>query len=81
MSSKTRGNDLNLSVPLEDSDAVAAADAVRDFCSKAPVVHEQEVEFADVVDHELFEAVGEEVARLYRGHQRDDLARLAEGLC
>lgn len=35
-----------------------------DLSSEGLVVHQQEVELLDVVDKELFEAVGEEVAGL-----------------
>lgn len=36
-----------------------------DLCSEGLVVHQENVELADVVDDELLEAVGEEMASLW----------------
>ena len=50
--------------PLENSDAVAAADVVRNLGRVALVVHQQEIQLPDVVDQELLETVGEKVTGL-----------------
>ena len=52
-------------VPLEDGDAVAAADVVRDFGSEGLVVHKEKINFPDVVHQEFLEAIGEEMACLF----------------
>lgn len=53
-----------MSGPLENGDAVAAANVVRNLRSKGLIVHEQEIELPDVANQELLEAVGEEVTGL-----------------
>ena len=45
-------------------DTVAAADVVRDLGRKAFVVHEEKVNFPDVVHQELLKAIGKEMAGL-----------------
>ncbi len=52
-------------VPIENSSAVAAAHIVGNFGSEALVVHKEKVDFSDVVDKELLETVGEQMARLW----------------
>ena len=51
--------------PLEDSDTVPAAHAVCNLRSVFLVMHEEKVKFPDVVDQELFETVGKDVAGLF----------------
>lgn len=51
-------------VPLEEGNAVAAADVVGDLSSEALVVHQQEIQLPYVTDQELLQATGEEVASL-----------------
>lgn len=51
-------------IPLEDGGAVSAADVVCDLSSEGLVVHQEDIEFPDVVDEELLETVREEVAGL-----------------
>jgi hypothetical protein len=53
-------------VPFEDGGAVSAAHVVGDLGGERLVVHQQEVELPNVADKELLEAVGEEMAGLYR---------------
>ena len=53
-------------IPLEDSDAVAAADVVRNLCCEALVVHQQEIQLPDVANQELLETVGEKMTSLRR---------------
>lgn len=45
-------------VPLEDDDAVPAADVVRNLGSEALVVHQEDIDIPGVGDEELFQAVG-----------------------
>ena len=51
--------------PLENKDTVAAADIVGNLCRKAFVVHEEEVEFPDIADEELLEAIRKEMSCLF----------------
>ena len=51
-------------VPLQNLNPLPAADIVCNLGGKALVVHEEEVDLTDVVDHQLLQAVGEEVAGL-----------------
>lgn len=51
-------------IPLEDLDTVAAADVVGDFGGEAFVVHQEKVNFPNVADQELLEAVREEMTGL-----------------
>ena len=53
-----------MSTPLENGDAVTAADVVCNFSSEALVVHKEKIQFPDVANQELLETVGEEVASL-----------------
>ena len=55
---------MKLSSPLEDQCAVATADTVRDLRRKAFVVHQEKVNFPDIVDEEFLQAVGEKMPRL-----------------
>jgi hypothetical protein len=50
--------------PRQDSDPIPTGDAVRDLSRELFVVHEQEVDLLDIVHHELFEAVRQEMSRL-----------------
>lgn len=50
--------------PLEDGNAVTAADIVCNFGSEAFVVHEEEVNFPHVANQELLEAVREKMTGL-----------------
>lgn len=50
--------------PLEYSGAVAAAHVVGNFGSKALIVHKEKIDFSDVVNKELLEAIGKQMARL-----------------
>ena len=61
-STSSASHDRN--VPLEDQDAVAAADVVRNFGREAFVVHEEKLNFPDVADQQLLQAIGEEVTGL-----------------
>jgi len=45
-------------LPLEDGGAVSAADVVCDLSSEAFVVHEEKVNFPDVVHEEFLQSVG-----------------------
>ena len=51
-------------VPFENEDAVSAADVVGNFGRKAFVVHEEKVNFPDVVHQELLKAIRKEMAGL-----------------
>ena len=55
---------LQETIPLENGDAVAAADVVCDLSSVALVVHQEELKFPDVGNEELFETIGEKVTCL-----------------
>ena len=55
---------LQETIPLENGDAVAAADVVRDLCRESLVVHQQEIQLPDVADQELLETVWQNVASL-----------------
>jgi hypothetical protein len=50
--------------PFKDRGAVKAADAVRDLGRVGFVVHQQELELANVVNQELFVPIGQEMASL-----------------
>ena len=50
--------------PLKDGSAVAAADVVCDLSREAFVVHEEKLNFPDVADQQLLQAIGEEVTGL-----------------
>ena len=45
--------------PLENGDAVSAADVVRNLSREGLVVHKEEVKFSHIADEELFKAIGE----------------------
>ena len=59
-----RGEPAACNVPLKNECPVAAADVVRDLGRKAFVVHEEKVNFPDVVHQELLKAIGKEMAGL-----------------
>ena len=56
---KSRDNE-----PLKNDCPVAAAHVVRNLRREAFVVHEEKVNFPNVADQELLQAVGEEVTGL-----------------
>ena len=56
--------DVCIDAPLEDGDAVAAADVVGNLGGEALVVHQQEVQLPYVADQELLQTIGEKVASL-----------------
>ncbi|KAJ8525898.1 hypothetical protein ON010_g15235 [Phytophthora cinnamomi] len=56
---------------LDDLAALAARHVVGDLGAVLAVVHEQHLELGHVVDHELEEAVGQQVARLLVGAVAD----------
>ena len=51
-------------IPLKDLDTVAAADVVCDLRRVAFVVHEEKVNFPNIADQELLQAIGKKVAGL-----------------
>ena len=57
---------ISRDVPLQDDDAVTAADVVGNLSGEAFVVEEEEIELPDVADQELLEAVGEKMTGLSR---------------
>ncbi len=57
-------NDDQSYVPLEYECPVAAADVVCDLRREAFVVHEEKVNFPDVVNQELLQAIREEMTGL-----------------
>jgi hypothetical protein len=60
-------------LPLKNGNAVLAADTMRNLRREALVVHQQELELANVVDNELLEPIGKKVASL--------LVRAVPNLC
>ena len=64
MSKRNGWNDPTNDAPLEDQSPVPAAHVVCNLRSIAFVVHQKELDLTDVVDEELLEAVGEQVAGL-----------------
>ena len=54
----------NKYVPLKNLDAVSAAYVVGNLCREAFVVHEEKVNFPDVADQELLQAIRKKVAGL-----------------
>ena len=54
----------SVNAPLKDQCPVAAADIVRNLRSEAFVVHQEKVNFPDVADQQLLQAIGEEVTGL-----------------
>jgi hypothetical protein len=53
--------------PLQDDSPVTAAHVVRDLGGVFAVVHQQQVNFPDVVDQELLQTTGKKVSRLRFG--------------
>ena len=58
------GRTERVNAPLQDECPVAAADVVCDLRSEAFVVHEEKVNFPDVVHQELLKAIRKEMAGL-----------------
>lgn len=56
--------DVQLSGTFEDLDALLRRDVVSDLGSVGAVVHQEQFKFLDVLDGELQETVGQEVAGL-----------------
>lgn len=54
-----------LYLPLKDCCAVSAADVVCDLGSEGFVVHQENVNFSNVLDNELLQAVGQEMSCLF----------------
>ena len=52
--------------PVENDGTVSAADVVGDLCREAFVVHEENVDFSDIVHEELLKTVGKKVTSLMR---------------
>lgn len=63
--------DIEAHIPLKDGSAVAAADVVCDLRREAFVMHKKKVEFPDVADQELLQAIGQKVSRLHQDHELD----------
>ena len=59
-----RDNDQRCFIPLKNECPVAAADVVCDLGREAFVVHEEKVNFPDVAEQELLQAIRKKVAGL-----------------
>lgn len=51
-------------IPLQNYSTVSAADAVTNLSSEAFVVHEEKVDFPDIVYQKFLETIGEEMTSL-----------------
>lgn len=61
--------DFGIHIPLKDSNAVTAADVVCNLGREAFVVHQEKLEFPNVADQQLLQAIRQKMSRLNQNHK------------